>query len=793
MGRYRKYYYTQSSPVSSPYSIGNTLTGTVYSHLNTKGSDLSLLLRDAAENSMAGLMWKIAKNCQPGKKYANTIGTPEGTLITEPLNKGALATEIPDIQEIVSQSLTPLSPDVLLALAYDKLVKDYAYDGTHVIVDDTEYLFESVSVDDNKELTLNYYELISHGPYSERIEHDVSLGQSIPNIESEYLVVKYLNSDGDTKYYVYVTAQKSLPAVDSWLQNQRVLYYPSFFARKDKRSIKESDPEHYEASREALKRCNIDWEDLVDSYNGETELNEESDSDREYRNSLGDVTDICLTFALDITVNDQRVMRYMYEFFKFLYKAGSLNSNRINYRHKAFNYDFSWGSIQYAVKQGVIAKFHRFTTECTDIEDPVTVNGHLTMNKHRALRIRRQLTSDSFEEFLVSDVKFTSYNNGEAMVRKLKPFANLKPYTKADLDALEADKDDDDEEEKNECLIPILPIIIRRSLGGIIGGDILHIGMRTIHNTYKKVKKKWYQSGWFSVVRIVISIVIIVCTLGSGTPYVIAANVALNIALNILIQILICLAIKLAVKMICKVLKIKGLLLNVINTITNIVMMVYLPGSAGFNMLASSMADCALSGSFSLQNLANALTQAASVPLMMANPALGVLFETMLNPEFYYAIQTGNWSQAIIQVAGSVLKAATVSMQLGANTEGGSSLLDPVTKQFDYTKLTFDTATSSTAQLSSQLGSYGLNLVSSAPSYIMAHKSEKLQEQMNQMNKKMLRLSNNMSMYAEISESILAKNIQAQAFIVDQIFNYDEDLDFYRFDKGFTGTFILNV
>lgn len=792
MSKYRKYYNTQSSPINNYYAIGNTLAGCVYNHLQLKGSDLQDMYQDAALNSIAGTLYKIAKNCQPGKRYADSIGTPTGTVLIEPLPKNALSSVI-DIQELISQSLTQASEELFFAMVYDTLINDYQYDEEQstIIVNDTVYYFESVSVDDDNTLNLNYYETIIHGggpsASTEVRSYNIDLGVTVTDLESDYLIVKYKNFQDEIHYYTYNINEHSNEFIDIWFSKNTVTHYPSFFARKNKKSIKIADPVHYEATRKALKRMQIDWEDLVDNFNGDAQLNNNTPDDDNYKSDIKDCTDICLTFALDVTVNDQRVMRYMYEFFKFIYESGNLNSNKISYKHQAFNYHFSWNKVNYSVKSGNIAKFHRFTSEGYSETRIVSRNiGNATIpiaTKVKCLRIRKQISPSEYEEFVIEGVKFTSYNNGKAMEREFPNFSNLKPYTKDDLEAI---KNGEIEEDKNECLIPILPIIIRRRLGGIVGNDILLIGMRSIHNTYIKIKKKWYESTWFAVIRIIVSIVIIILTWGGGTPFVLAANAAINIALNILIMVLIMLAIKLAVKMACKIFHIKGMLANVINSVVNIICMVCLPGGAGFIALSSAMADCVMSGSFDLQSLANALSNVANSALMMVNPALGVLIETITNPQFYYAIQTHNWGAAFMQVGMSICKAIfTQIMQTDTKTSG--SLIDSTTKQFDYTKLTFDQPKS----ILDELGTKVTDFTGALPGMIMEDKSKKLEQKTNELNNKMISLSNRYTKYSEVSDSILAKHMQINAFITDKYFDpQDEELDFYRFDKGFTGIFI---
>ena len=211
--------------------------------------------------------------------------------------------------------------------------------------------------------------------------------------------------------------------------------------------------------------------------------------------------------------------------------------------------------------------------------------------------------------------------------------------------------------------------------------------MRSVHNTYKKIKKKWYQSSWFTVVRIVIYIIYIVIvtigTSGAGT----APAIKSVLSIEALIQLLLVLAIKIAFKIICKVCHIQGATKAILDTLIDIYCIYYLPSqmattttttgavvqvgstavtttttvTTSLSTLTSSMitslATTLVNGNFSLEALASALGTVAVSQTMMVSPTMGFLLDTSTNPQFYYALQTKDWSAALTSVASSMLKA----------------------------------------------------------------------------------------------------------------------------------------
>lgn len=696
----KKIYHTQTQALNNPWDVTNSLKGCISNYLFNRGSYLPRIFQDAAQSSLVGKLNNIAKDCQVGGRYASILGTPEGSLITKPLTKALFeqATDM-EIGSLESSRIMQPCETLFKCLALRTLEDDYLFDGTHLTVDEIEYDYVSTYLDETDYIYVRYKKdrVVGGGPSAQIIHdyHELNTGiQFTGDLNASYLLVGYKNQEDKLEYYIWNTASQN-DVFRSWFDSNRVTYYPSFLMRRDKDSIKRNDPNYFETCCKIFRRFNMDYEDLVDSFNGEAELNNPTEEDEKYRDSLGNVTDIALTFALDITVNDQRVMRYMYEFFKYMYESSGLNANNIYYRHKAFNYDISWGNITYQTKDGHIAPFHRFTTE--SFEQTVVHKksiGQSTINitsRESCLRIRKQLDNGKYEEILVTNLKFTSYNNGHGMERTVPTFSNTKGLTPKEIEQLRhkepEEGEEDDNSDPNECLLPVLPFILNNKIGGIIGNDIIAISMRSVHNTYKKIKKKWYQSKWFTIVRIIIYIIYIVivtyCTYGAGT----ASAIKSVISIEALIQLLLVLAIKIAFKIICKVCHIEGATKAILETIIDMYCIYYLPSQIGttttstgavvqvgstsvtttttvttsLSTLTSSMitslATTLVNGNFSLEALANALGSVAVTQAMTVSPTMGFLLDTSTNPQFYYAIQTKDWAAALSSVASSILKA----------------------------------------------------------------------------------------------------------------------------------------
>lgn len=807
---YTKHYDTQTSPLTSPVNVGESLPSCVFSSLLKPGSSLLDNLKDTSANSIAGRMYHLAKECSEGGKYSN-IGVPTGTLIMKPLSKDIVNTVLGfQIEELISQKFLTPCKEFFTAYIYDLLTDTYQYDGTSIYVESiNKYCtVTDIAIDTTGQICVVYTYEIKHGngPFAqietkiEEIETGINFTGSL---DQSYLVIGYKYED---KIHYYIadpdTFEESSPLA-IWYNRNKVRYYPSFFLRKNKNSIKRDDPTYFEKCCKALRRLNLDFEDIVDSANGEADLNNETDEDRDYRDSLKDVTDIALISALDITVNDQRAMRYFYEFFKLMGESAGLNSNTINYRHPAYNYDLSWDSITHSIKEGVIAPHRRFTTEgyeVTKLVEQSIGNGTITISKKiPTFRVRKQLDKNRYEEIIVSNLVFASYNNGHKMSFPVPTFSNLKRYTKKEIMAIEKEEF---EQETSECLIPILPLIIQEKIGNIIGGDILTLGFRTVHNTYIKIKKKWYQSTWFTVIRLIIYVVIIVCTWGSSTPAVVAVESAIE-----LVILLALLVIKIAWKIICKIFNVDDKTASIVDTALNVIGSCISPA---YRVLGP-VVDLAFSGRISLESITDCFGGIAMSNLSQICPVGAVAVQAVTSPNFYYCIQTHNWGGAVLAISQTLLscvftcvsdllgsvttditKGVNGAIQVGtesvsASVIAGANAISEVTKRVseeaskEASKSILSQITEEISKNLSKLLNIGSALegISKVSSSYIENKTKQNQNTLKNLNSGMLKLSK-LSETSQVywNKALSANNSMILGVITDSLF-YRKEYDFY--------------
>ena len=130
------------------------------------------------------------------------------------------------------------------------------------------------------------------------------------------------------------------------------------------------------------------------------------------------------------------------------------------------------------------------------------------VNSASGISIRKQISNTQYSEILVDGLlhKNLIYKNKEVVT-------NVKT-------ALE-------DPDPCEFIIPLHEPTLKR-LGGVKATDVARESYLMVFNSYKVVKKKWYQTGIFkillTVILIVVIVVITVLTYGTGSPQAIAAT-----------------------------------------------------------------------------------------------------------------------------------------------------------------------------------------------------------------------------------------------------------------------------
>lgn len=789
---YKVHTQTEIGMCLTPNQVGNSLNGAVLQAHTFKGTDINYVLRDKAANSLAGALYRTSKKCQKGGKYADTIGTPTGTLILRPITKDVMFSVLgfePD--KILLTKVQKADEYLYACYIYDTLVSDYAFEGDleantgQVKIEGKYYTYEGVHpsyYEFSHELNGYYWEYSEkairytmQGPTETVVRHRVPIDLDLqPNVD--YLVVKYEYED-TVHYYLWNTTD-NVPALNKWHQENQVAYYPSFYMRDRNDSIKRSDSDYYKQVCKILQRANIDFEDLVDSYNGEAKLNKEEEEDKDYKNSLNNIEEIVLTFAVDPTANDQRVMQYLFEFFSIM--NNGINGSQIDYNCKGFSYTLRWNSINKEVKSGRIAPFHRYISETTQISIPVEIRTGAnttvtTYSSKQALRIAHQLTSTTYEEITVTDLQWSTNNNGNTDTYGLPEFHN---YNRKKPKEYSAEEESEMQSESSKVLVPLVPWIVHEKFGAIRGGDLLSLGMAYVMHVYKKTKKKWYATKWFSIVRIVVSVCIIVASCGFASGEVLAINAIIEASLQVLITVLIMLAVKIALKILVKVLHIQSTFIDGFFAVYDFIGTLYSPVYALGNAAVNLATEVITTGKISANTLIDSLCSVAGTQLMMMGPLgaiAGVAYKLGSNPSFYAAIDTKNYAGAAIMAASVIAEAVAIQFSSGTNEsksgENNSNSSDSSANTNNSKSGNADsTSSSKEPSFADKLKFHSFEGIGTVASAVMNSKAQRKQEQLSFLRSKATTLAGQMQASENYwAEVLSSNNVIMQQLIIENI------------------------
>ena len=482
---------------------------------------------------------------------------------------------------------------------------------------------------------LHYYKTttIGGGPTTQYHTEVLTKSFATPywNSKHDYLYIQYKTSPSD-----YWIACIDIDTEDSTIKNyietaKGAQYLPVITLRSGYRAV--DDPncrmhKLHEEQKDVLRRvANVDYDSLIDQINARGE-----GVGDDYKKSLENITSAHIAFMVDVTNRKSKVVaEYYYRYFYWLAKTTSRGSGGVE-RYNA-------GEYQYMLKWDSISIY----TEKTRLPD----NRKYEITKDRVLNpnpVQRGPSTYTYvyDNYLV--IKHQIQADTVRVIRVKNPIvSHMVEYAWVPHNI----HDEWDNEEEGRFLIPIQNQILRK-MGYVRGTLLLQYSMLVIFQVYKAVKKKWYQSTWFLVFRIVL-IIIAICTYQWWSLPLLVANAVLNVV----IWILIALSIAIVTKYTCKILNIPEWVATVHTVVAAIVVSFFNPAAGLLIMQVNAMGQSAL-GMIEASRAGNdeaflnsaigfissmagdSATTGLSMSLQIANM-------TVANPGFYEAIENKDW------------------------------------------------------------------------------------------------------------------------------------------------------
>lgn len=474
------------------------------------------------------------------------------------------------------------------------------------------------------------------------------------NSTHNYLYVKYKTSPSD--YWIAcIDIDTDDSPVGNYIETSKgAQYLPLITLRSGYKAV--DDPncrmhKLHKDQKEVLRRVgSIDYTAIIDQINAR-----EEGTDDDYKKSLDNVISAHISFMADLQDRKSEIVsEYYYKYFYWLARTGLKQDGGVeHYTAGEYQYKLKWENISIYEEKSRLSNNDRYQISKDTVCKMVSVGmgASIAPSYDYYLVIKHQIQADT-----VRVIKVKNPIVSHMVEYGWKSF-NIN------------DEWDNDE---GRFLIPIQNQILRK-MGYVRGTVLLQYSMLVIFQVYKAVKKKWYQSTWFLVVRIIITVVILYFT--GGNPIVGWMAFTANAALNLVIWILIMLSIQISMKVACKIFNVPEYIANIVNTVATIVMSFYNPVMASMNQMATSSMNMvtAIRTGNNEMFIDSVLGFMGSVSALGAptyiSTGLQIANQTVFNSGLYNAIDNKDWVSLGLIVYNTI---GTVSSMVNAKSSSGS-------------------------------------------------------------------------------------------------------------------------
>lgn len=322
------------------------------------------------------------------------------------------------------------------------------------------------------------------------------------------------------KYFIYEIGSGTHPDLDSLIgiEDLTAPYYPSVPLRVNNKDVTTDEYQEkplYKTSKKLLRKVGVDIDEVVKQVNTNP--------------SRADIDFAFVAFGVRLKTESQEGKRYIHRYLQHLrtispvtldqynawqtdfngrlvgspVKAPPMNVVQIySEKDRATNHDIKlqWNFIDTQLKSGTIAPDAKIGDVALSAPGANTVHalGVDIVLDVSLFVSKRQVTVDTYEEITIGGWVHENYiYKGKAVTTT----------------AYEGFKD----ENEDGFLVPLHAGIIAATPMRELT-DLSYQCMHMVFNCYQIVKQKWYTKTWFKVVIVIIAILIIVFTWGTGTP-----------------------------------------------------------------------------------------------------------------------------------------------------------------------------------------------------------------------------------------------------------------------------------
>lgn len=372
--------------------------------------------------------------------------------------------------------------------------------------------------------------------------------QVIPKVNSDdlwYQTVYQPVSGGQERYWAYNTSTGLYPQLA--LPNNMEMespFYPIIPLRLDNKGMADANLKTtplYKTSRELLNKMGMDMDSLCES------IEENPD--------IADIDHAFIFVGTILQSKDQASIRYMADFFAYMYQlSGSRRAeydawvNRVTpstnkdepkkgnliIEDTKFKLEIGFNYIDFKVLDGVIGPIDFATRE--NIVRPEWTSHYGEKRETSSVIFRKQISPTQYTELDVHGLTHTNHiYKGRVVITTV-----AKSLT----------------EDNTDFILPLNRFVVK-GLPFPTRAQLYYQTFHLVFNSFQVVKLKWYQTGIFKAVILIVAIIITIYTLGKTWQAVVAAaaagtltTVLIDIAINVLIGLLIAEGLKILAKVI---------------------------------------------------------------------------------------------------------------------------------------------------------------------------------------------------------------------------------------------------
>lgn len=343
---------------------------------------------------------------------------------------------------------------------------------------------------------------------------------------------KYVDHLGKTHYWSYIAGTGTHPDIDAVFNTgytQAGHFFPWAYFRFNKQSEgADKTSQGYRHSKKLCDILNLDYDAMLDG------IHENPD--------IADIEQAMMIMAVPIKGDKPIEKRYMFDFFDGLYEEqkadpakfvntqtyntslsivnkqlASINRSTLIIQDKRFKMALNWQSI---VRRRVAGNIGLVDTYTVDINPNLTTVQLPSLSGdaipvvlgNRSHRFRHQVTPHVYEEIIVYSLKLTYYI----------------------FEGYNTTGDDDDD----ILLIPV-DIGITKSYTLAEREQLYARSLQYVMNSRITIKLKWYQTGLFRAIIIIVMIIITIFTKGATMQGLMAAIAAGTITWGVLVMVLV--------------------------------------------------------------------------------------------------------------------------------------------------------------------------------------------------------------------------------------------------------------